>query len=204
MISLSSPVRTRAHDWSEGFKLLALCIVTAVLFAIENVTAQLAALLFVAVLYALPGRLFLVAGIRQLRILWPFVLIVGVWHAWTGEYALGASVILRMLATVGLANLVTMTTRLDDMIDVVKTIASPLQKVGLNARVLEIAIALVIRLTPTLIQKGGDLTQAWKARSPKKPNWRIILPFTVLALDDADHVAEALRARGGIDNLSEN
>jgi len=37
----------------------------------------------------------------------------------------------------------------------------------------------------------------WKARSRRGRNWRIILPFAKLALDDADHIAEALRARGG-------
>ncbi|KIN78747.1 Cobalt transport protein [Sulfitobacter mediterraneus KCTC 32188] len=102
-----------------------------------------------------------------------------------------------MLSAVGLANLVTMTTRLSDMIDVVKAVTVPLRWFGLSSRVLEFAIALVIRLTPVLVERGGQLSQSWKARSRKAPNWRIILPFTVLALDDADYVAEALRARGG-------
>ncbi|KAG1649042.1 Energy-coupling factor transporter transmembrane protein BioN [Nymphon striatum] len=105
--------------------------------------------------------------------------------------------------SLGMANLVTMTTRLSDMIEVVKWIASPLRRIGLNSRILELAIALVIRLTPVLVERGNQLTQAWKARSNRAPGWRIILPFTVLAIDDADRVAEALRARGGFNNIKE-
>ncbi|KAG1649034.1 NADH dehydrogenase [Nymphon striatum] len=116
---------------------------------------------------------------------------------------LSPTIILRMLSAVGMANLVTMTTRLSDMIEVVKWIASPLRRIGLNSRILELAIALVIRLTPVLVERGNQLTQAWKARSNRAPGWRIILPFTVLAIDDADRVAEALRARGGFNNIKE-
>lgn len=203
MISLTSPIRTRAHDWPAGVKLAGLCLATAVLFAIENPLVQLGVFSLVLIIHALPGRVFLMAGLRQLKLLWPFVIIVGAWHCWTGEYGPGASIILRMLSAVTLANLVTMTTRLSDMIDVVRRLTRPLRWLGLNSRVLEIAIALVIRLTPVLVRNGNQLTEAWKARSRHSPAWRIILPFTVLALDDADHVAEALRARGGFNSPEE-
>lgn len=203
MISLTSPTKTYAHGWPAGLKLLGLCVTTASLFTIDSVVSHVVIFLTVLGLYALQGRAFLLAGLKQLKLLWPFIIIVGIWHLWTKEYDLGASVILRMLSAVGLANLVTMTTRLSDMTEVVKTLTTPLRRLGLNSRVLELAIALVIRLTPVLVERGGQLTQAWKARSRRAPNWRIILPFTVLALDDADHVAEALRARGGFNNLEE-
>ncbi|TMV07798.1 energy-coupling factor transporter transmembrane protein EcfT [Ruegeria sediminis] len=203
MISLTSPVRTSAHCWPAGAKLLGLCIATAMLFAIDNLLVQGLVFAFVSLLYALPGKAFLFAGLRQMKLLWLFVFVVGLWHIWTAEYELGASIVLRMLSAVGLANLVTMTTRLSDMIDFVKKITIPLRWIGLNSQVLALAIALVIRLTPVLVERGGQLTHAWKARSTRVPNWRIISPFTVLALDDADHVAEALRARGGFNSLEE-
>ncbi len=203
MISLSSPVKTRAHNWPAGFKMSGLCIATACLFAMDDMETQLAAFLIVAILYVLPGRAFLLAGLHQLKVLWPFVVVVGLWHVWADQTSLGASIVLRMISTVGLANLFTMTTRLADMLDVVKAVTRPFQRFGLNSQVLEIAIALVIRLTPTLLQKGEQLSLSWRARSPRAPTWRIILPFTVLALDDADHVEEALRARGGFNSLEE-
>ena len=77
-------------------------------------------------------------------------------------------------------------------------LCTPLRALGLSTRPLEIAIALVIRMTPVLLTKGRALSDAWRARSPRRANWRIILPFTLLALDDADHISDALRARGGL------
>ena len=56
----------------------------------------------------------------------------------------------------------------------------------------------MIRFTPALIGKARQLALAWRARSPRRPGWRVVLPLTLGALDDADRVAEALRARGGL------
>ncbi|KJZ19174.1 energy-coupling factor transporter transmembrane component T family protein [Loktanella sp. S4079] len=204
MISLTSPVKTKAHRWPAGAKLGALCLSTVILFYVQSVAGHIAIFAGVLTLYALPGRQFFISGIRALKLLWPFIAIVGIWHIWTGEIALGATVILRMMSAVGLANLVTMTTYLSDMISVIRRIARPLTRFGLRPAVLELAIALVIRMTPVLVEKGSQLSQAWRARSRRPAGWRIILPFTVLALDDADQVAEAIRARGGFDALEES
>ncbi|MBB1488846.1 energy-coupling factor transporter transmembrane component T family protein [Oceanospirillum sediminis] len=200
MISLTSPVETRAHQWPAGLKLGLLCFVTGLLFITDHLIFHSVFLLAIVVLYALPGRAFFKSGWQHLKILWPFVLIVVLWHLWTDELQRGSIIAFRMMSTVALANLVTMTTRLSDMIDVVHFLAKPLYRSGLNGRALELAIALVIRMTPVLVSKGQNLTWAWRARSTRHSGWRIILPFTVLALDDADHVAEALRARGGLIN----
>jgi biotin transport system permease protein len=106
---------------------------------------------------------------------------------------------LRLAAAVGLANLVTMTTRLDDRTDVVLRLLSPLGRLGIRTAPIGFAMALVIRFTPVLFAKAGTLVDAWRARSPRRPGWQILMPITLLAIDDAEHVAEALRARGGLD-----
>ena len=56
----------------------------------------------------------------------------------------------------------------------------------------ELAMALVIRFTPVLADKGRLLILAWRARSRSKPGWRIVLPFAVTAIDDAERVADIL------------
>ncbi|WP_260261736.1 energy-coupling factor transporter transmembrane component T family protein [Vibrio intestinalis] len=204
MISLSSPIETRAHNWSAGLKLGALCLATLVLFYVDNLIFHGLFLASVLVLYALPGKAFFTSGLRYITVVWPFILVVGLWHIWTQEITLGVTIIIRLVSAIALANLVTMTTLLSDMIDVVRYLARPFQRLGLNTRALELAIALVIRMTPVLLTKGQNLSWAWKARSNRRSGWRIILPFTVVALDDADHVAEALRARGGTMDLEKD
>lgn len=198
MISLTSPVETRAHRWPAGAKLAALCGATVVLFSQESLGFHLAVFLGCLAVYRLPGRRFFAAGMRGLRVLWPFVALVLVWHLVIGAMVEGAVVVLRLLSAVALANLVTMTTKLSAMIEVVRWLAAPLRRLAVNTRALEIGIALVVRFTPTLADKGAQLTQSWAARSPRKPSWKIVMPFTVLAIDDAEHLAEALKARGGL------
>jgi biotin transport system permease protein len=55
----------------------------------------------------------------------------------------------------------------------------------------------VIRFIPVMLDHLTQITQSWSARSPRRPRWRVLVPATLAALDDADHAAEALRARGG-------
>lgn len=198
MISLTSPVETRAHRWSAGGKLAGLAIATVVLFKLNSLIWLCAAFGLVLVLYALPGRVFLRTGLRRLVGLWPFVVLVGVWHVATGDAAQGAAICLRMITAVALANLVTMTTRLVDMMAVVEAMLAPLRWCGLRTDPVTLAIALVVRFTPVLAQKGEALTLAWRARGRGRPGWRIVLPFAVAAIDDAEHVAAALKARGGV------
>ena len=203
MISLTSPIKTRAHDWSAGAKLAALCVTTLGLFFVTDLSAQLAIFAAVLGLYAVPGLVFLRAGVAKLKVLWPFILVVVIFHLIDGSHEKGAVIVLRLMSAVALANLVTMTTRLSDMIAVVHRVTTPLRALGLNTRALEIAIALVIRITPVLLGKGTALADAWRARSPRRPNWRIVLPFTLLALDDAEHISDALRARGGLVSMED-
>ncbi|MGB3245148.1 MAG: energy-coupling factor transporter transmembrane component T [Sulfitobacter sp.] len=198
MISLTSPVRTAAHGWPAGVKLGALCVATVALFAVTSFWWHLAFLAGVLALYAAPGRLFFTGGVGRLRMLWPFVVLVLAWHWLTDDVSKGAVIALRMITAVGLANLVTMTTSLSNMMGVVQWLAAPLRALGMNTRGIELAVALVVRFTPVLADKGQALTLSWRARAVKRPGWRILHPFMVLAIDDAEQVAEALRARGGL------
>lgn len=197
MISLTSPVRTRAHDWPAGVKLGALCLASTALFMVRDIAVHGAALVAVLALYAAPGPVFLRAGLRSLRVVLPFVVILLVWHAIAGDMAMGLLIVLRMVTLVALANLVTMTTALEDLVDLVHRLTFPLRRLGLPTHLLETAIPLVIRFTPVLVAHAETLAEAWRARSRRRPGWRLILPLTLQALDDADRVGEALRARGG-------
>ena len=203
MISLTSPVRTRAHGWPAGPKLLALCLATIGLFFVENLAAQTVVCAAVLLAYLAPGRVFFRAGMSRLFILWPFVAVVLLWHLLVGDFSAGAVIVLRMVSVVALANLVTMTTRLTQMTDLMRRLLAPLRRLGIRTDAIELAIALVIRATPALLDKGHNLRDAWRARTHRRPSWRIVLPFTLLAVDDAEHLAEALRARGAITNERE-
>ena len=197
MLTLTSPVETRLHRVSPALKLALLAVWTAVLFWINSPVLLLAALALIAALHLPGGMVFARHATAMLRPLWPFIAVVALWHLWTQDIRGGLVIILRMFAAVAAANLVTMTTRLDDMMAVVERIARPLARFGLPAKTLAMAMALVIRFIPVMMGRHAQITDAWRARSARRAGWRVLLPTILAALDDADHVAEALRARGG-------
>jgi biotin transport system permease protein len=196
MLTLTSPVETWAHPLPAALKLAAVAAVTTGLFALSNPMSLALACAAAMALYLSAGTVFARAGLRLLRPLWPFVVIVGLWHLWTGEVLGGVAILLRLVTAVALANFVTMTTRLSDMLAVFEWLARPLAPI-LPPRRLALAFALVIRFIPVMLDRLAQIDASWRARSPRRPRWRVMVPATLAALDDADHVAEALRARGG-------
>lgn len=196
MLTLTSPVETPFHRIRAGVKLALLCGFTLVLFRL-GLTGLAVSLVLLVAMVAAGGAIFAAHAARMLWPLWPFAVLILVWHGWSAEWHAGFVILLRMTVAVLAANLVTMTTRLSDMIAVLETLTRPLVRLGVNPRVLALAIALVIRFIPVLGERNAALRLAWRARSARRPGWRLLIPATLATLDDADRVAEALRARGG-------
>lgn len=194
MLTLTSDRVTIAHSWPAGTKLAVLVLWTFCLFALPWPAAAAELALVTGAAWALGLGAVWVAPFRRL---WSLVLVLALWNILTGTPGLGAITLLRMFAAIGAANLVTMTTRLADMQAVFLTIARPLSPL-LPAKVLALALALVIRFIPHMLIRWDIMTQALRARSLRKNHWHILMPAVLAALDDADHVAEALRARGGV------
>ncbi len=203
MLSFESPVITPWHRVPIGVKLAVVCITSLLLFIFDSIEVQLFALSICSCLYVIAGRVFFKAGIKRLYFLWPILLIILVWHGVTDTAAQGLVIALRLVTIIALSNLMTMTSRLSDMLGWIQCVLKPIQALGVNTRPVEIAIALVVRFTPVLIAKGGALRDAWRSRSVKKGNWRIVFPLFLVAIDDAEQVAEALKARGGTLQLTD-
>ena len=117
----------------------------------------------------------------------------------TADVLTGLALILRMGTAVAAANLFSMTTRLADLMALVERFSAPLSRLGLPPSRLALAIGLALRFVPVFLTRLGQIGDALRARSPRRPGWRVLAPATLAALDDADRVAEALRARGGVD-----
>ncbi|MCI4662604.1 MAG: energy-coupling factor transporter transmembrane protein EcfT [Neomegalonema sp.] len=197
MLSLALPTRTWAHRIPAGLKLLVLLALSTWLFTIEDPGILLSCLLAVGLMTALLGRAALKQSWRQFKPLWSMLALLLIFHALIEDLATGMIICLKIVTLVQFANLVTMTTPLGSMIALVERLLGPLKALGVPARVIALAMGLVIRFTPTLMQKTAQLQDAWRARSKRRPYWRIIVPLTIAAIDDAEQVADAIRARGG-------
>lgn len=202
MLSFESPVYTHWHKVPVVWKFLSVCVCSVVLYWVDQIALQLIALGACCLLYLSVGIVFFKTGLQRLRFLWPMLLIILIWHGLTGTSVHGLVIALRLTSIVALSNLMTMTSRLSDLLLLIQRMLKPVRKLGVNTRPIEIAFALVVRFTPVFIVKGAALVEAWRARSIKKSRWRVVFPLCLTAIDDAEHVAEALKARGGSARLS--
>ena len=197
MISLYLAQQSWLHRRSAGLKLGTLALISIGLYFVTSVAGMLLALLVVLGLYASLGR----PALRQLLLLKPLFLLFAIMFLvqwWTVGWVAGLVLVLRMASLVLLANLVTLTTRMDAMMTAVTPLLLPLRWVGADPKRIAFAVALLIRFVPVLMATIHDLKEAWKARGGGRQVWRLAIPLTIQAIRMSDHVAEALAARGGI------
>lgn len=198
MLSLTIEQRSWLHGVSVPLKLFLMCAFTLVMLPVTDWRLALGALVVVILLYGSAGIVVARIGLSRLRPLFYLLAAIFLYYVVTDRFLEGIAICSKLMAAVGLANLVTMTSRLDDMMAVVETLSKPLHHLGLPPRALGFAMGLVIRFTPIFLQKGALLGEAWRARNPKRTSPRLLVPLALGALDDADRVADALRARGGL------
>ncbi|MFA9231924.1 MAG: energy-coupling factor transporter transmembrane protein EcfT [Microgenomates group bacterium] len=193
MLTLTSQIDTYAHRIPAGAKMAGFAGLTLLLFAVPQ--PWLLALP-VATLIVLCGADFARQSLRALRPLIPLIVLLALWHLWLRDPQ-GITIITRMIIGVAAANFVTMTSTLTDLTRVIERLARPLGPL-ISPKTLALAVGLTIRFVPTMLIRADQITESWRARSAKRPGWRVVLPSTLGALDDAAHTAEALRARGGL------
>lgn len=196
MISLYLAERTWLHAIPAGWKLLALAFISIAVAPFDSLPLMAGLLAATLALYASLGRAAL-AQIALLRPMWPLFAILLAFHAWNGDIVLGLVVMARLLAMVLLANAVTMTTRMDAMMDAIEPVLSPLRLVGLSPRRVALAVAMMIRFVPLLFALWESLNESYRARTGRRGGWRLLAPFCIQTLRLSHNAAEALAARGG-------
>jgi biotin transport system permease protein len=187
--------RSWLHRTPFAAKLLVLAVASIALARVQDWRLLAFALAATVLLYASGGRAML-RRLADLRPLWPMLLVIGLlqFAFESGESA--AVSVMRLLALVALASLVTYTTTLAEMMETLEPAFRPLRWLGLQPRVPALAIALVLRLVPLLLALWADKAEAWRARTPRRLSFRMLPAFLANALAMADHLAEALDARG--------
>lgn len=183
------------HAFPVGGKLAALAVAATGLFFVTNPFAIGAALAGALGLFAL-ARLPLGAVLGQIRPLLPvLVLLFAVQAAFDGWEA-GAVTAGRLTLLVLLASLVTLTTRASDMIDALERGLGWLRPLGVNAGKVSLMLALTIRLIPVLLDLVQEIRMAQRARGVERSALALLVPLLVKTMRMADHLSDALEARG--------
>lgn len=181
------------HRVPAGWKLLALAVSSAALFMTADPLVLAASLVAVLALAWGAGALAVVTDVRPLLLVLALSFTA---HALLGDWRLGLAIVFRIASLVVLAGVVTATTPFGDMLAVLDRLLSPLRWCGVPTRPVSVAIGMTLRFVPLLSLRWRTLRDAWSARSARRPGWRLLVPFVVGVLNDADRAADALAARG--------
>ncbi|MDG2248586.1 MAG: energy-coupling factor transporter transmembrane component T [Paracoccaceae bacterium] len=199
MFTNVSSVGTKLDKISVQRKIIVTCSAAAILFFIKNPIVMFSIFATLLLIYFIVGGLkFLGLGIYQLKVTVPFVIILAFWHLYLDQLDRGMALIFRLISAFLIANLFLLTSKIHDIILAIQKYSVYLKILGINSHAVSITIGLFIRSIPILKQRAKNLMLAQSARSTKRSFWRISVPLAISILDDADHVSEALRARGGI------
>lgn len=196
MIGLYQPGNSFVHRLPAGVKLPALFA------AIAAVTVLVRAPLAVVVAGAVVAGLFAVAGIgwrvalAQLRpVVW-MLAVIAIFQVVLTSPARAVVVCGVLLLSVALAALVTLTTRVSDMLDAVTRALEPTRRFGVDPERIGLLLALAIRCVPLLTDIVHEVAEARRARGLEWSMTALVTPALVRALRTADAMGEALAARG--------
>ncbi len=199
MFTSISSHSTKLDKVSVQKKIVLSCFAAAILFFIKNPLFMLSIFFVLLLIYFLVGGLkFLGSGLYHLKITIPFVFVLAIWHLYIDNLDNGVTLIFRLISAFLIANLFLLTSKIHDIILAIQKYSFYLKIFRINPHAVSITIGLFIRSIPILNQRAKNLMLAQSARSTKRSFWRIAVPLALSVLDDADHVSEALRARGGI------
>jgi biotin transport system permease protein len=202
-LALYVPRASLVHRTPAGWKLLALAGLSVVVFAAPTLPVVSGALVGVVVLGLAVARLPVAVLVRQARaVLWWLVAIF-VMHAVVTDVLTGGLTVLRLLALVLAAAVVTATTRVTAMVAVVEWICWPLRWVGVRPARIGLVIAMALRFIPLISERADRIREAQAARGGSVRGLRgvatTVVPLLVQVLQLAHTVSEALDARGADD-----
>lgn len=191
---LYHPGTTMLHRLPAGVKLAGLAAGITVVLLLDRRWLP-AAGGGIGILYAaarIPPRLAL-AQVRPL--LW-FAVFLLVLQALLTDWQRAVSVVLTLVLGVALAGLVTLTTRVSAMLDVVEALLGPLGRFGVRPDRVGLVLALAVRGVPVIAGIAGTVRDAHRARGSTVAPWAVLVPVVVRVLRHADSLGDALAARG--------
>lgn len=197
-LGLYSPHATWLHAVPPGWKFGAVVVVSIAMTFVREPIVAIGALVVSLVLLAcarVPPR-------GTLRALGPVVVLaagIGLFQWWTRGWEAAVVTAGTLTALVVLATVVTATTRTDRMLDTLVHGARPLCRVGLDPEVLALAVALMLRTIPALVELVGEVRDAARARGLERDPRALLVPFTLRTVARAHATGDALAARGILD-----
>lgn len=194
MIGVYLPGDSLVHRTPALVKLGLLAVLVTVV-ALQGSLVALGIAAAATALLFLPARLPARAVWGQIApILWLLAFAAPVQWLFAGWEA-AATMSLRLVIAVALAALYTLTTPVTETLDAMQTLLRPFRR-WIDADRVGLALALAIRCVPLLAEIVREVLEARRARGAEGSIVALAVPVIVRALQTADHLGEALIARG--------
>lgn len=190
------PGSTALHRMGPAAKFVALVVFIVLATALPTQPwHSLAALVFVLVLYAW-ARIPAGVACRQLAPLLPVLVFFAVFMVWQNGARSALTLLLGLLATIAAANLLTLTTPVEELLASLDRALAPLGRTG---ELISLTIALTIRLIPLILATANEALDARKARGGGFSLSAFGIPMVIRSVRRAKMMGEALMARGAVD-----
>ncbi|MFZ2527056.1 MAG: energy-coupling factor transporter transmembrane protein EcfT [Rhodococcus sp. (in: high G+C Gram-positive bacteria)] len=195
-LGLYHPADTPLHRVPAGPKLLVMAAaIVALTLWIDRPWQVLPCAAVVVGLYA-AARIPIRLAVVQLRPLLWMLAFIGVFQLVVAGWERAVVVCGALLLAVALAALVTLTTRVTDMLDAIIAGLGPFRRGGVNPERVGLVLVMTIRCIPLLGELVAQVSDARKARGLGFSLRALVVPVVVGALRSADAMGEALAARG--------
>ena len=189
------PGTSLLHRAGAGVKLLGLLVFSTALVVWRLPVMVLVCLCVVVVLYGVGGF-----GIRTFAAqVWPlrwFVLFLLPFQWWTAGWQAAVGIVGTLVLAVLGAGLVSLTTRVTDLLDVVTRLLQPARAVGVDPDRVALLLTLTIRAVPVIAGTLQEARDARRARGLERSTRALVTPVVVRTIRHADRVGDALAARG--------
>lgn len=195
MIQLYRPGIGLLHRAPAGWKLAGLAVIALVLSLYPHDARSIAvSLIAVFALYGVAGLPLRELWAEVWRVRWIVIVLTVALTVFVSPLAAGVSTG-RVVALLLLASLLTLTTRMSALLDVLRRLLHPLRRVGVDPEVVAMTISLTLTMIPVVAAFAERVRESGRARGVTL-GFRAIVPVLVLALRHADDVGDALAARG--------
>ncbi|MBD0293404.1 MAG: energy-coupling factor transporter transmembrane protein EcfT [Jiangellaceae bacterium] len=182
------------HRLPAGAKLAGVLVALAVTIALDSPVQVTAGCAGAVLLFASAG--LLPAAPAQV---WPMRWLLAALTAFqvlTAGWAAAVVVTGRIVVAVLLAGLVTLTTRVVELLEVFERVLRPLRRLGIDPGRVSLVLALAIRAVPVVAGFATEVHDAQRARGLRGSPRAYAVPLVVRSLRHADALGEALAARG--------
>ncbi|MFC0180497.1 energy-coupling factor transporter transmembrane component T family protein [Thorsellia kenyensis] len=202
MISVYYDGQSFLHKLPAWFKLLLLFFITTLMFVIPNMSLVLGLLVSITLLYYFSSLPY--SQLRKLiKVSFLLLLMIFCFNAYTHGFMLALVIVLRLFVVILFSSMISLTTRMTEMMDVITNILTPLSCFGINVSKISLCMLLTIRFIPMLYEIAHQVREAQCSRGVEHHPFALIIPICIRVFKQADELTQALDARG-FESISSN